>query len=62
MFHDVRNEFNAVQLEASFSDKQFFYGKGAGSHPTASAVLSDLAALMYDYHYEYKKYNQQLWK
>ncbi len=60
MFYDVRNEFNAVQLEASFSDKQFFYGKGAGSHPTASAVLSDLAALMYDYHYEYKKYNQRL--
>lgn len=60
MFHDVRNEFNAVQLEASFSDKQFFYGKGAGSHPTASAVLSDLAALNYDYRYEYKKYNQRL--
>lgn len=59
MFYDVRNEFNAVQLEASFSDKQFFSGKGAGSYPTASAVLSDLSALMYDYHYMYKKYNQR---
>jgi len=58
MFHDVRNEFNAVQLEAAFSDKQFFYGKGAGSYPTASAVLSDIAALVHDYHYEYKKFNQ----
>lgn len=60
MFYDVRNEFNAVQLEAAFSDKQFFCGKGAGSHPTASAVLSDISALIYNYHYEYKKYNQQL--
>lgn len=59
MFYDVRNEFNAVQLAAAFSDKQFFYGKGAGSYPTASAVLSDIAALVHDYHYEYKKFNQQ---
>ncbi|MBL7734552.1 MAG: homoserine dehydrogenase, partial [Chitinophagaceae bacterium] len=32
-----------------------FYGKGAGSFPTASAVLSDISALRYGYHYEYKK-------
>lgn len=51
----VRNEFNGVVIESSFSDKQFFYGKGAGSFPTASAVLSDIAALRYDYKYEYKK-------
>jgi homoserine dehydrogenase len=42
-------------VESSFSDKQFFYGKGAGSFPTASAVLSDISALRYDYKYEYKK-------
>lgn len=58
MLFDVRNEFNAVQLGAAFSDKQFFYGKGAGSYPTASAVLSDIAALGYLYKYEYKKVKQ----
>lgn len=31
------------------------YGKGAGAHPTGSAVLSDITALAYDYKYEYKK-------
>jgi len=58
MFYTVRNEFNAVQLGAAFSDKQFFYGKGAGGHPTASAVLSDISALVYRYRYEYKKVEQ----
>jgi homoserine dehydrogenase len=51
----VKNEYNGVVIESSFSDKQFFYGKGAGSFPTASAVLSDLSALRYQYKYEYKK-------
>ncbi len=51
----VKNEYNGVVLESSFADKQFFYGKGAGSFPTASAVLSDISALSYDYRYEYKK-------
>jgi len=58
LFYDVRNEFNAVQLGAAFSDKQFFLGKGAGSFPTGSAVLSDIAALSYNYRYEYKKIKQ----
>jgi homoserine dehydrogenase len=51
----VKNEYNGVVIESSFSDKQFFYGKGAGSFPTASAVLSDISALRYQYKYEYKK-------
>lgn len=51
----VRNEFNGVVIESAFADKQFFYGKGAGSFPTASAVLSDISALRYEYKYEYKK-------
>src|ERR1700749_1692465 len=51
----VRNEYNGVVIESGFADKQFFYGKGAGSFPTASAVLSDLSALRYQYKYEYKK-------
>jgi homoserine dehydrogenase len=53
--YDVINEFNAVTIEALFSDKQVFKGKGAGSFPTASAVLSDISALQYDYGYEYRK-------
>ncbi len=55
----VENEYNGVLLEGAFSDVQFFRGKGAGSLPTGSAVLSDLSALGYDYQYEYRKYNAQ---
>jgi homoserine dehydrogenase len=51
----VKNEYNGVVIESAFADKQFFYGKGAGSFPTASAILSDLSALRYQYKYEYKK-------
>ena len=53
--YNVDNEFNAVVVEALFSDKQLFIGKGAGSYPTASAVLSDVSALKFDYQYEYRK-------
>jgi len=52
---NVENEFNAVVVEALFSDRQLFLGKGAGSYPTASAVLSDISALQFDYAYEYRK-------
>ncbi|HUR66297.1 MAG TPA: homoserine dehydrogenase, partial [Chitinophagaceae bacterium] len=51
----VKDEYNGVVIESSFADKQFFYGKGAGRFPTASAVLSDISALRYYYKYEYKK-------
>ena len=51
----VKNEYNGFVVTSSFADKQFFYGKGAGSFPTASAVLSDISALRYHYKYEYKK-------
>lgn len=54
----VRNEYNAVQVEGIFAEKQLFIGKGAGSYPTGSAVLSDVSALTYDYVYEYKKLHQ----
>lgn len=56
---NVENEYNGVTVQAAFADKQFFFGKGAGGHPTGAAVLSDIAALRYGYKYEYKKYNQQ---
>jgi homoserine dehydrogenase len=54
----VRNEFNAVQVKGAFAETQLFIGKGAGSYPTGSAVLSDISALSYDYAYEYKKHQQ----
>src|SRR5688572_12848988 len=54
----VRNEFNAVQVRGAFAETQLFIGKGAGSYPTGSAVLSDVSALSYDYAYEYKKHLQ----
>ncbi len=53
--YNVRNEYNGVVIKSGFADEQFFYGKGAGSFPTASAVLSDISALRYEYKYEYKK-------
>lgn len=55
LLHRVHNEFNGVVLTSTLADEQFFYGKGAGGFPTASAILSDLSALRYLYRYEYKK-------
>ncbi|RZJ69672.1 MAG: homoserine dehydrogenase [Flavobacterium sp.] len=52
---NVDDVFNGVVTKTSFADEQFFVGRGAGAHPTASAVLSDISALTYDYKYEYKK-------
>lgn len=52
---NINYEFNGIEVEGVYSDKQFFVGKGAGSHPTGSAVLSDISAITYDYKYGYKK-------
>ncbi|HTL80389.1 MAG TPA: homoserine dehydrogenase [Bacteroidia bacterium] len=51
----VLYEYNGIEVEGAFSCTQTFTGKGAGSHPTGSAVLSDISALTYDYKYSYKK-------
>ncbi len=56
ILYNVENEYNGVLVKAVFADEQFFLGKGAGGHPTGSAVLSDITALRYDYRYEYKKH------
>jgi homoserine dehydrogenase len=56
--YTVDNEYNGVIVKAAFADQQFFFGKGAGGHPTGAAVLSDIAALRYTYRYEYKKHHQ----
>lgn len=41
----VSNEFNAVLLDSDFLGYSQYVGKGAGSHPTASAVVSDVNTL-----------------
>lgn len=38
----VSDVYNAIMVEGDFVGKTMFYGKGAGSHPTASAVVSDI--------------------
>lgn len=57
---NVQDEFNGVLMESAFANQQFFWGKGAGSDPTGSAVLSDISALTYGYKYEYKKLHQPI--
>lgn len=54
LYH-VDDVFNGVITKTAFADTHFFEGRGAGAYPTASAVLSDISALSYDYKYEYKK-------
>lgn len=53
--YQVDGVFNGIVTENTFVNRNFFVGKGAGAFPTASAVLSDLSALSYNYKYEYKK-------
>ncbi len=55
--YNVEDEFNGVVIKGLAYDKQFMFGKGAGGHPTGSAVLSDITAIAHDYRYEYKKRN-----
>ncbi len=38
----VRGAYNAVWLRGEFGADTFYYGRGAGSHPTGVAVVSDL--------------------
>lgn len=38
----VRGSFNAVYVEAAYAGELMFYGRGAGSEPTGSAVVGDL--------------------
>jgi homoserine dehydrogenase len=40
----VRDEYNAVQIEGDFAGSLTFIGRGAGGHPTGSAVYDDLVA------------------
>ncbi len=45
MLASVDGPFNAVQIEGDLIGRALFYGRGAGSEPTASAVIADLIAL-----------------
>jgi homoserine dehydrogenase len=45
MLASVDGSFNAVQVEGDLIGTALFYGRGAGSEPTASAVIADLIAL-----------------
>lgn len=46
--YSVEDEFNGVVIKGQYYDKQFMFGRGAGGFPTASAVLSDITACLYD--------------
>ncbi len=53
--YSVDDEYNGVVIRGECYDRQFMFGKGAGSLPTASSILSDVMARQHDYRYEYKK-------
>ena len=58
-FSNVNNEFNAVILETYPNDTLTFIGKGAGSFPTASAVVLDIVDIIEDrYINNYKNINK----
>lgn len=53
--YSVDDEYNGVVIRGEGYDRQFMFGKGAGSLPTASSILSDVMARRHGYRYEYKK-------
>lgn len=46
----VRNEFNAIFCTGNMVGESMIYGKGAGSLPTGSAVVSDILDIAFDIH------------
>ena len=40
--YSVKDVFNAITVHGNFADRIMFYGRGAGSHATASAVVADV--------------------
>ncbi|MDQ2771117.1 MAG: homoserine dehydrogenase [Bacteroidota bacterium] len=51
----VEHEFNGVIIEGEYAGPQFLRGRGAGGHPTGSAVLADVLALRRGYRYGYAR-------
>ncbi|NPV02589.1 MAG: homoserine dehydrogenase, partial [Brevinematales bacterium] len=41
----IRNEYNAVMIESKYLGTSLYYGRGAGSRPTATAVLADIISI-----------------
>ena len=41
----VSNEFNAIYIRGDMVDEVMFYGKGAGAHPTGSAIVGDIIGI-----------------
>ncbi len=48
---EVSDEFNAVKINAKYASRQFVKGKGAGSFPTSSAVISNLGDIIKNINY-----------
>jgi homoserine dehydrogenase len=46
VFATTSDEFNALEIVARHAGPQILHGKGAGSFPTASAVISDVVELL----------------
>lgn len=46
----VKNEYNAVYVSGDFVGETMFYGPGAGSLPTATAVMSDITLAIKNMH------------
>ena len=58
-FASIKNEFNAVLFTGSTNGDLMFYGKGAGSIPTATAIVSDLVSILENRSYiDYKNLNK----
>ena len=53
----VEHEFNGVAIEAEYAGPHFLRGRGAGAHPTGSAVLADVLALRSGFRYGYAKHH-----
>ncbi|HEY6172340.1 MAG TPA: homoserine dehydrogenase [Candidatus Kapabacteria bacterium] len=42
LFSNTNDEYNALEITTTYAGTQILYGKGAGSFPTASAVINDI--------------------
>ena len=53
----VRNEFNAIFSTGNMVGESMIYGKGAGSLPTGSAVMSDILDIAFDINHHRSRRN-----
>ncbi len=57
---NVQNEYNAVFVHGEAVGETMFYGPGAGSLPTATAVVSDLVSITKNVKHEVNGFAQHL--